>query len=265
VRGHRHVYHAGGAPGSAAIFARYPDDRLTVIVLANGGAAYPQALDLGIARHYVPTLAPGPVVALSRVTLDRYAGFYNAFGSQLVTARREGTALALDDGGRLANRFLALSDSSFVAEDADRGFTMRRTPDGAVSGMTLRLLADTMRVQRIGPLPPSRPSTDPDPARTRRVELVLRAFEQGGRAVEDVAGVAAQARRDYARGPSPEFAGMRSIAFLAAHDVAGRGIARHGSDVARVLYYRLSLRDASRTVLVYLTPDGLVTDQDVVD
>jgi hypothetical protein len=247
------------------MLARYPDDRLTVIVLANGGAAYPQALDLGIARHYVAALAPGPVVTLSRATLDRYAGFYNAFASQLVTARREGAALALDDGGRLANRFFALSDSTFAAEDADRGFTIRRGPSGSVSGMTLRLLADTMAVQHIGPLPPANAPADPDPALTRRVELVLRAFEQGGKAVEDLAGVAAQARRDYARGPAPEFAGMRGIVFLAAHDVAGRGIARHGADVTRVLYYRLSLRDVTRTVLVYLTPDDLVTDQDVVD
>jgi CubicO group peptidase (beta-lactamase class C family) len=265
VRGHRHVYHPGGAPGTAAVLARYPDDRLTVIVLTNGGAAYPQALDLGVARHYVPALGPGPVVALPNATLDRDAGFYNAFGSQLLTVRRDGNTLALDDGGRIANRFVALSDSGFAAEDADRGFTIRRGHDGAVRGMTLRLLADTMSVQRIGPLPPATPPVDPDSGLTRRIERVLRAFELGGKAVEDVAGLAAQARRDYARWPAPEFAGIRGITFLAAHDVAGRGISRHGAEVARVLYYRLSLRAATRTVLVYLTPDGLVTDQDVVD
>jgi CubicO group peptidase (beta-lactamase class C family) len=265
VRGHRHVYHPGGAPGTAAILARYPDDRLTVIVLTNGGAAYPQGLDLGIARHYVPALGPGPVVALPNATLDRYAGFYNAFGSQLVTARREGSALSLDDGGRIAHRFVALSDSGFAAEDADRAFTIRRARDGVVRGMTLRLIADTMSVQRIGPPPPAAAPTDPDPTLTRRVESVLRAFELGGKVVEEVPGLAPQARRDYARWPAPEFAGIRGIAYLAAHDVAGRGISRHGAEVARVLYYRLSLRDATRTVLVYLTPDGLVTDQDVID
>jgi len=265
VRGHRHMYHPGGAPGTAAVLSRYPDDRLTVIVLTNGGAAYPQALDLGIARHYLPTLGPGPVVDVPRATLDRYVGFYNAFGSQLVALRREGSQLALDDNGRLANRYLALSDSTFAAEDADRGFTIRRTADGTVRSLTLRLLADTMGVQRIGALPPTSPPQDPDPALTRRVEAVLKAFELGGKAVEAVPGLAAQARLDYARWPAPEFAGIRGITFLAEHDVAARGIARHGADVARVLYYRLSLRDATRTVLVYLTADGLVTDQDVVD
>jgi CubicO group peptidase (beta-lactamase class C family) len=265
VRGHRHVYHPGGAPGTAAVLARYPDDKLTVIVLTNGGAAYPQALDLGIARHYVPALGPGPIVALPEALLDQYAGFYNAFGSQLLTARREGRALSLDDGGRIANRFVALSDSGFAAEDADRGFTIRRARDGTVRGMTLRLLADTMSVQRIGPPSPAVAPADPDPALTRRVESVLRAFERGGKAVDGVPGLAPQARRDYARWPAPEFAGIQGIAYLAAHDVTGRGVSRHGAAVGRVLYYRLSLRDATRTVLVYLTPDGLVTDQDVID
>jgi CubicO group peptidase (beta-lactamase class C family) len=266
TRGHRHVHHPGGAPGSAAVLARYPDDGLTVIVLTNGGAAYPQALDLGIAQRYLPTLAPGPAVELPPARLDAYAGFYNAYGSQLLTVGRTQDALELDDGSRVTNRFVPLSDSTFSAEDADRSFTIRRSPSGALVGMTLRLGPDTMSVQRIGPPPPSRaPAVDPDPALTRRVDAVLRAFEQGGKAVEESRGVATQARRDYARGPSPEFAGMQRITFLAAHDVTGRGIARHGAGVARVLYYRLALPHATRTVLVYLTPDGLVTDQDVVD
>lgn len=266
TRGHRHIHHPGGAPGTAAFISRYPDDDLTIVMLANGGAAYPQALDLGIAQRYIPALAPGPVVAVSQARLDGYTGFYNAFGSQLLTIRREGGALALDDGGRLANRFLALSDSTFAAEDADRGVTMRRSPSGAVTGLTLRLAADTMSVQRIGPLP-SRDvaATDPDPALTRRIDAVLHAFELGGSAVEKVPGVADQARRDYAHGPAPEFAGIRGIAYVAAHDMRGRGVSRHGGEVARVLVYKLTLARGTRTVLVYLTPDGLVTDQDVVD
>ena len=266
TRGHRHVFHPGGAPGTAAFLSRYPDDGLTIVMLSNGGAAYPQALDLGIAQRYIPALAPGPVVTLPQARLDEYAGFYNAFGSQLLTIRREGDALTLDDGGRLANRFVALSDSTFAAEDADRGLTVRRSPSGAVVGLTLRLAADTMSVQRIAPLPVgSAPTTDPDPALTRRVEAVLRAFEQGGAAVEQVPHLAPQARRDYARWPAPEFAGIRGITFISAHDLRGRGISRHGAEVARVLVYGLRLERGARTVLVYLTSDGQVTDQDVVD
>jgi CubicO group peptidase (beta-lactamase class C family) len=262
---HRHVFHAGGAPGSATIISRYPDDRLTVILLANGGAAYVQGLDLGVAQRYIPNLVSHAVKKLDGTLLDSYTGYYNVFGSQVLKVTREGNSLILDDGGRLTNAFLPLSDTSFTAEDADRGFVMNREANGDVSGMTLRLVADQMQAQRIGPLVHRvERQPDADPALTRRVEGVLRAFEQGGRAVEEVAGVAPQARKDFARGPAPEFTGIRSISFLTAHDVSDRGIERHGAKVGRILYYQLLANNAPRHVLVYMTAAGLVTDEDVI-
>ena len=130
VNGHRHVHHAGGAPGTATIISRYPDDRLTVILLANGGAAYMQGLDFGVAQRYVPGLVSREVVKLRPEILESYTGYYNVFGSQLLKVTREGDALVLDDGGRLVNAFLPLSETGFVAEDADRGFTLTRTEGG---------------------------------------------------------------------------------------------------------------------------------------
>ena len=99
---------------------------------------------------------------------------------------------------------------------------------------------------------------------TRKVEAVLKAFASGGKAVEEVSDVAPQARKDYSRGPSPELAGIRAISFIAALDVSDRDIERHGGKVARILYCRLLTDQAPRHVLVYLTADGLVTDQDTV-
>jgi hypothetical protein len=184
----------------------------------------------------------------------------------LKVTRADGS-LVLDDGGRLAGAFLPISATDFVAEDADRGFVLTQGAGrGAVTGMTLRLGADRMAVQRIGPLPRSVASRpDPDPALTRRVEAVLQAFAQGGKTVETVSGLAPRARTDYARGPSPELVGIRGISFVAAQDVEGRGIERHGARVRRVLYYRFSSNRGGRYVLVYLTVEGLVTDQDVVE
>ena len=46
--------------------------------------------------------------------------------------------------------------------------------------------------------------------------------------------------------------------------MSDRNIERHGGKVARILYCRLLTDQAPRNVLVYLTADGLVTDQDVV-
>jgi CubicO group peptidase (beta-lactamase class C family) len=265
VNGHRHVHHPGGAPGTATVLSRYPDDRLTVILLANGGAAYVQGLDFGVAQRYIPGLVSRVVVKLEPALLDSYTGYYNVFGSQVLKVTREGDNLVLDDGGRLVNAFLPLSETKFVAEDADRGFTLTRNEKGAVSGMTLRLIADEMPVQRIGPLFRSvEPQPDPDRTLTQKAEAVLKAFASGGKAVQEVSGVAPQARQDYARGPAPELAGLTAISFIAAHDVSDLGIVRHGGKVARILYYRLIADQAPRHILVYLTADGSVTDQDTI-
>ena len=265
VNGHKHVYHAGGSPGANSMISRYPDDRLTVIFLTNGGAAYAQGLDLGIAQRYVPGLISYKAVKLEPAVLDSYTGYYNAYGQQLLKVTREGGVLVLDDGGRLTNEFVPVSDTEFVAADADRGFTVLRTAKGAVERMTLRLGSDEMAVQRIGPLISSlKPQLGADAALTRKVEAVLRAMAKGGKAVEQVPGLAPQTRRDYSHMGVPEYEGIQSISLLGAQDVAGRGIERHGSKVSRVLYVRIRTEKAPRNVLVYLTEDGLVTDEDVL-
>ena len=77
--------------------------------------------------------------------------------------------------------------------------------------------------------------------------------------------MAPAARKDYVRGPAPEFAGIRSISYIDEFDVSGKKIERHGGMVSRIIYFRLVANGHSKFVLVYLTADGLVTDQDVVD
>jgi hypothetical protein len=53
------------------------------------------------------------------------------------------------------------------------------------------------------------------------------------------------------------------MTYLGEENVAGRGIHRHGSALARVRLYRLPPKDGQdRYLLVHLTADGLVADQD---
>jgi CubicO group peptidase (beta-lactamase class C family) len=56
ARGHRFVGHGGGIHGFSTFILRLVDDRLTVIVLCNGGAN-PQAIARGVATRYVPALS----------------------------------------------------------------------------------------------------------------------------------------------------------------------------------------------------------------
>ena len=204
-------------------------------------------------------------VHLRPTRLDSCTGYYNAYGSQLLKVTRDKSGLLLDDGGGLNNEFMPLSDTRFIVEEADWGFNVSRNVQGDVPSALLRLGKDEMVVQRIGPLARTvTPRSDPDMALTEKIETVLKAFAQGGQAVQNAPQLAPQARKDYSSGPTWELTGMQSIAYLSTQDVATKGIERHGARVSRVLYYKLLTNREVRFVLVYLTTDGLVTDQDVV-
>jgi D-alanyl-D-alanine carboxypeptidase len=58
VKGHRLVHHGGSLSGFRSEFARYVDDELSIIVLANCSASQPEEIARGVAGFYVDGLAP---------------------------------------------------------------------------------------------------------------------------------------------------------------------------------------------------------------
>jgi hypothetical protein len=56
VRGHKVIAHDGAWQGFESVISRYPDDKLTVIVLANLAEAKPQKIARGVAGRYLPDL-----------------------------------------------------------------------------------------------------------------------------------------------------------------------------------------------------------------
>src|SRR6185436_10102195 len=63
VGGHKLVHHGGTLPGFRSEIARFVDDKLTVVVLANGNNAEPGSMALEVAALYVPGLIPERTVA----------------------------------------------------------------------------------------------------------------------------------------------------------------------------------------------------------
>jgi hypothetical protein len=57
VNGHKEIFHGGSQPGFRAEFARFIDDKLTIIVLTNADGASPAVIARGIAGFYIPDLA----------------------------------------------------------------------------------------------------------------------------------------------------------------------------------------------------------------
>lgn len=60
VNGHRVIQHPGAWRGFSTQFARYPDDKLTIIVLTNRSRARPERIVERIAGFYIPDLKIGP-------------------------------------------------------------------------------------------------------------------------------------------------------------------------------------------------------------
>lgn len=61
LNGHRQVHHGGGLPGFGSQFAKFPDDRLTVIALVNLDDNALEELVSGVAALYLPVTAPAGV------------------------------------------------------------------------------------------------------------------------------------------------------------------------------------------------------------
>jgi hypothetical protein len=73
---------------------RFPDDRLTIVVLTNATQASPEKIALGVAALYMPDLKPPlrtrTATKLATDVLDRYTGRYQLPGDRVLTvARRE--------------------------------------------------------------------------------------------------------------------------------------------------------------------------------
>ena len=77
VNGHRLVSHGGGIPGFSTELSRFPDDKLTVIVLTNADGGHSGAIARGIAARFVPELAEKavePIADKDEPTTERLKG-----------------------------------------------------------------------------------------------------------------------------------------------------------------------------------------------
>jgi len=80
----------------------------------------------------------------------------------------------------------------------------------------------------------------------------------------NAADITAGAKQDFGQGANPALGAAASAMYLGQEDVTGRGIRRHGGEVARVRIYRIPVQASQQYLLVHLTSSGVVTDYDVV-
>jgi hypothetical protein len=214
---------------------------------------------------YVPPVASAEPMPLTR--LQPYAGRYEfANNSMLTIGAANGRLFTLTDG--MPNEeFVPLGGDRFASTDRDSRIDFTRDAAGAVTGLTWTRAGQSRTIPRIGPLVSMLGrQMDPDPSFTAKLDATLRLMAQGGAAVASAPHLTAGAQRDFSRGPWPAVAGYRGVQFLGTQGVAGRGLERHGHPVDRIAYYTLTTDAGTRSLLVHVTKEGLITDfDDVVD
>jgi hypothetical protein len=144
VGGHRLVRHGGTLPGFRAELARFVDDKLTIIVLANSHNAEPASLSLGVAAHYIPGLIPERIVTkVDPKIFDAYVGEYQATGSSSVlTVTRAGDKLMAQQGSSSEKwEWLPESEMNFFAKDGNprQTFSFVKDERGQVTHLVITI------------------------------------------------------------------------------------------------------------------------------
>src|SRR5262249_47050529 len=121
--------------------ARFVDDKLTVVVLANGDNANPSVIALGVADLYTPGLIPERAVArVDPRVFDAYVGQYQPNPSLVLTVTRDGDKLMMGQGSNAEKRELLPENESdfFTNENRHLTFSFVKDEKGQVTHLVLQ-------------------------------------------------------------------------------------------------------------------------------
>ncbi|HEX5073412.1 MAG TPA: serine hydrolase domain-containing protein [Gemmatimonadaceae bacterium] len=251
-------------------------DGLAIMINANDNSRMVSRIQGFIERSWAfkgtspANTAPSATTAvrIDRGLLTKYAGYYEASENNMVplVANPDGSGMQVLVDGLPDEKLLAIDSTTFGSNE--RAFRVRFSTDarGTVTGATVRPGEPReVRAPRVAPLPSAlQPHADPDPALATRISAALAAIHQGGDALANAPDVTPGAKKDFTGGTDQALGTAGTATYVGDEDVTGRGIRRHGGEVARVRLYRLQTKAGQRYLLVHLTSAGAVTDYDVV-
>ena len=243
-----------------------------IMINANDNSRMMHRLTAAIGRAYHwpdaahDVLLTHPSIKMDAKALMRYAGRYELANNMLGTFDVQ--------HGQLLSMFDGLPDEVFVPIGARRFYSTSRNCElafvvdaqGEVTEVVVTTEGRSKKAPRIGPLMHTlKARTDPQPARTGRVQVLLSDVSRGGSSLANSEFATAGFKSNIGTQAIGEFGGAKALTFLHEQAVSGREIERHGSKVENILAFRVSGIKPERKVLVYLTADGLLTDFDLVD
>ena len=139
--GHKRIAHGGGINGFSAFFARVPDAKMTVVVLANNDSASSSTVARDIMAIYyghkyeVPSI---PTVAkVDPKIFDRYVGKYELRPGFVVTVSREGDKLMAQATNQPKFEVQPASETKFFATTPAVTLTFTAGDDGKITHVVI--------------------------------------------------------------------------------------------------------------------------------
>ena len=243
---------------------------VVIMINANDNSRMISRIRNFVARLYhwpnAPTYVAPAAASLPSTVAAQIAGRYEFANNQMIAFIPRAGGLSVVQDSLPDEDFILVDADHMVSAERNVRYAVVRDASGAVTGLSLIQGATSRPVPRIGPLfADAVARNDDDPAVDARADSALRALGAGGAPLSSSPMITPGARQDFGTNPWPPARGLRSLQFVAAQNVEGRNIERHGFKVARVIYYRMITDKATTMLLVHLTSDGLITDVDAVD
>lgn len=149
----RFFSHGGGIPGFSTFIARYPEDRVTVIVLSNLESAPSGAIarDLAAIVFDQPYEIPRerPVANVDPSVYDAYVGEYQLAPNFILTITRDGNRLLTQATGQPQVEIFPESETRFFLRVVEAQITFVRNEQGQVTGLILHQGGRDMPARKI--------------------------------------------------------------------------------------------------------------------
>ncbi len=141
LNGRKWIEHGGGIEGFNTVLAYYPDDKLTVVVLANlnGQAPGQIANKLGALAHGEAVVLPGErkEVSVAPAVLQKYAGTYQLSPEFAIVMTLEGGQLMTQATGQPKFPLFAESETRFFLKVVDAQVEFFKNDKGEVTHLML--------------------------------------------------------------------------------------------------------------------------------
>ena len=243
-----------------------------IMINANDNSRMMDRLTAAIGRAYHwpdgdnDVLLKHPAINIDARAISRYTGRYELANNTMGTFDMQGGQLRSMSDGLPDETFLPVGVHRFQSTSRNCELAFVVDAQGEVTGVVMTTKDKANTAPRIGPLTHTlKARPDPKPARTRHVQAVLADIARGGSALAGSDLATPGVKNNFGTQAIGELVNVKSITFLHEQAVAGRAIERHGSKVDSILAFHVSGIQPQRTLLAYLTADGLFADFDLVD